>query len=43
LYGEDEGGLQFPSEDSPDYLEFAYFFIAIGITSQVSDVAITSQ
>ena len=24
---EDEGGLQFPNEDSPDYLDFAYFLL----------------
>jgi uncharacterized membrane protein len=40
---EDEGGLQFPSEDSPDYLDFAYFSFVIGMTFQVSDVAITSR
>ena len=40
---EDEGGLQFPSEDSPDYLDFAYFSFVIGMTFQVSDVAISSR
>jgi uncharacterized membrane protein len=40
---EDEGGLQFPGEDSPDYLDFAYFSFVIGMTFQVSDVAITSR
>jgi uncharacterized membrane protein len=40
---EDEGGLQFPNEDSPDYLDFAYFSFVIGMTFQVSDVAITSR
>ena len=40
---ESEGGLQFPSDDSPDYLDFAYFSFVIGMTFQVSDVAITSR
>jgi len=40
---EDEGGLQFPNEDSPDYLDFAYFSFVIGMTFQVSDVAISSR
>ena len=37
------GGLQFPDEERPDYLDFAYFSFVIGMTSQVSDVAISSQ
>jgi uncharacterized membrane protein len=37
------GGLQFPSEDAPDYWDFMYFSFVIGMTSQVSDVAIASR
>lgn len=37
------GGLQFPNEDRPDYLDFAYFSFVIGMTSQVSDVGISSR
>jgi uncharacterized membrane protein len=37
------GGLEFPSDDSPDYLDFAYFSFVIGMTCQVSDVQITSK
>jgi len=37
------GGLQFPGDASPDYLDFAYFSFVIGMTCQVSDVAITSK
>ena len=37
------GGLNFPDQDRPDYLDFAYFSFVIGMTSQVSDVAISSQ
>lgn len=35
-------GLEFPSEDTPNYLDFAYFAFVIGMTFQVSDVQITS-
>lgn len=36
------GGLEFPRDDAPDYLDFAYFAFVIGMTCQVSDVAISS-
>jgi uncharacterized membrane protein len=36
-------GLAFPSEDSPDYLDFLYFSLVIGMTFQVSDVQVTSR
>lgn len=36
-------GLEFPNESEPDYLDFAYFSFVIGMTSQVSDVAISSK
>jgi uncharacterized membrane protein len=38
-----DGGLSFPGEDHPDYLDFLYFALVIGMTFQVSDVAITSR
>jgi uncharacterized membrane protein len=37
------GGLRFPSDDDPDYRDFLYFSLVIAMTSQVSDVAITSR
>jgi uncharacterized membrane protein len=37
------GGLQFPDETEPDYLDFAYFSFVIGMTFQVSDVEISSR
>lgn len=37
------GGLDFPNEPKPDYLDFAYFSFVIGMTFQVSDVQITSR
>jgi uncharacterized membrane protein len=36
-------GLDFPHEPEPDYLDFAYFSFVIGMTSQVSDVAVSSK
>jgi len=38
-----EGGLIFPGDASPDYLDFAYFSFVIGMTCQVSDVQISSK
>jgi uncharacterized membrane protein len=38
-----EGGLIFPGDNSPDYLDFAYFSFVIGMTCQVSDVQISSK
>jgi uncharacterized membrane protein len=36
------GGLEFPDEPHPGFLDFAYFSFVIGMTFQVSDVAVTS-
>ncbi|HET9122169.1 MAG TPA: DUF1345 domain-containing protein [Acidiferrobacteraceae bacterium] len=36
-------GLHFPGEEAPDYLDFAYYSFVVGMTSQVSDVVITSR
>jgi len=37
------GGLEFPNEKEPDFIDFAYFSFVIGMTCQVSDVQVTSQ
>lgn len=37
------GGLEFPGDKAPDYRDFLYFSLVIGMTSQVSDVQITSK
>jgi len=38
-----DGGLQFPADDEPDYWDFFYFALVLGMTFQVSDVQITSR
>lgn len=37
------GGLLFPGKQQPDYLDFAYYSFVVGMTSQVSDVAVTDR
>ncbi len=37
------GGLRFPGDAKPDYWDFLYFSLVVGMTSQVSDVAVTSK
>jgi uncharacterized membrane protein len=37
------GGLKFPDDPEPDYRDFLYFSLVIGMTSQVSDVCVTSK
>ena len=36
-------GLDFPSPEDPDYLDFAYFSFVVGMTFQVSDVEVTEK
>ena len=42
-FGEQHHGLDFPGKQAPDYWDFTYFAIVIGMTFQVSDVQITSR
>jgi uncharacterized membrane protein len=37
------GGLDFPDDSTPDYLDFLYFSFVVGTTAQTSDVAVTSS
>jgi uncharacterized membrane protein len=41
--GTHTGGLDFPGENRPDFLDFAYFSFVLGMTFQVSDVSISSK
>jgi len=36
-------GMIFPKDDEPDYWDFLYFSFVVGMTSQVSDVAVASK
>ncbi len=38
-----DGGLEFPGSEPPDYWDFLYFAMVLGMTFQVSDVQITSR
>jgi len=38
-----KSGLRFPGDGQPDYWDFVYFAFVIGMTFQVSDVAITHK
>jgi uncharacterized membrane protein len=42
-FGTIDRGLNFPGKDRPDYIDFAYFSFVIGMTSQVSDVQVTTH
>ncbi len=42
-FGDKHTGLDFPATPEPDYWDFAYFALVIGMTFQVSDVQITSR
>jgi uncharacterized membrane protein len=41
--GRKKGGLAFPEDAEPDYWDFVYFSFVIGMTFQVSDVAVTQK
>jgi uncharacterized membrane protein len=47
FYGEGDdnriGGLIFPGDEDPDYLDFIYYALVVAMTAQVSDVQITSK
>jgi uncharacterized membrane protein len=37
------GGLKFPDDRTPDYLDFLYFSFVVGTTAQTSDVVVCSR
>lgn len=41
--GTHAGGLQFPNEEQPDFLDFAYFSFILAMTFQTADVSITGR
>lgn len=42
-YSDVPGGITFPGDDRPDYLDFAYVSFTLGMTFQVSDNSVTSR
>lgn len=36
-------GLDFPGEPKPDYIDFLYFTVTIGVANQTADIAIRSR
>lgn len=41
--GSNVGGIDFPTKEHPDYIDFAYFSFVIGMTFQVSDIQVSSR
>ncbi|HXQ52518.1 MAG TPA: DUF1345 domain-containing protein [Stellaceae bacterium] len=39
----EHGGLDFPGHQEPDYWDFLYYALVVGMTCQVSDVQVTSR
>jgi uncharacterized membrane protein len=42
-YSSPPGGIDFHADDQPDYLDFAYVALTIGMTFQVSDTDLTAK
>lgn len=42
-YGDPIGGIDFGDDEDPDYFDFAYIALTIGMTFQVSDTSLTSK
>jgi len=42
-YGEPVGGIDFNDDEPPDYRDFAYLALTIGMTFQVSDTSLTAK
>lgn len=41
--GETGAGLDFPGERTPDYIDFLYFTVTIGVANQTADIATRSR
>jgi uncharacterized membrane protein len=42
-YAGTPGGVSFPGDEAPEYVDFAYLAFTLGMTFQVSDTALTSK
>lgn len=40
---DEQRGLRFPGDEDPEFLDFAYYSFVVGMTSQVSDVLVTTR
>ena len=43
IHGTHHGGLEFPGDHLPDFMDFAYYSFVVGMTAQVSDVQVSSR
>ena len=43
VHGTPHGGLEFPGDHVPDFMDFAYYSFVVGMTAQVSDVQVSSR
>jgi uncharacterized membrane protein len=43
IRGTHHGGLEFPGDHLPDFMDFAYYSFVVGMTAQTSDVQVTSK
>jgi len=43
IHGTHHGGLEFPGDHQPDFMDFAYYSFVVGMTAQVSDVQVSSR
>ncbi|MBA4320990.1 MAG: DUF1345 domain-containing protein, partial [Flavobacterium sp.] len=41
--GAHKGGLEFPKDNNPNFIDFAYYSFVVGMTFQVSDVQVSSK
>lgn len=41
--GRDQGGIEFPGQEAPDYWDFLYFAIVIGVACATADADFTSK
>jgi len=39
----EQGGLDFPGDDDPDYWDFVHFAVVIGVAAQTADIEFTSR
>lgn len=43
FYQDDRGGIDFAQQEDPEYTDFAYFSVGLGMTYQVADTTVRSN